>query len=118
VFARACEAMAGAVREILAANGVANEQVAFVVPHQANKRIIDHVARDLGVPPERMGLTIDSLGNTGCASVAITLHRYTPQVQPGAYVVLVTFGGGYSVGAVLLRRVRPAGLRPSGEVAL
>lgn len=106
VFARACEEMANAVRSILSANRIPIEQVALVVPHQANKRILDHVAQELGVSPERIGLTIDNLGNTGCASVAITLHRYTARVRAGAYVVLVTFGGGYSVGAVLLRRMR------------
>ena len=105
VFERACEQMANAVRVLLAANDLSLDDVALVVPHQANKRIIDHVARQLGLPPERMGLTIGSLGNTGCASVAITLHRYTSRVRPGAHVVLVTFGGGYSVGAALLRRM-------------
>ncbi|HLS81216.1 MAG TPA: 3-oxoacyl-[acyl-carrier-protein] synthase III C-terminal domain-containing protein [Steroidobacter sp.] len=76
-----------------------------LVPHQANKRILDHVAQDLALPAERLALTIDTLGNTGCASVAITLHRYADRVAPGEYAVLATFGGGYSVGAALLRRI-------------
>lgn len=104
VFARACHEMANATRSILANNGLGIEDVRLLVPHQANKRIIDHVAHDLGLPGDRAAITITELGNTGCASVAITLHRYASTVAQGEYVVLVTFGGGYSVGSALLRR--------------
>jgi len=105
VFARACQEMAFATRDILARNQLTIDDVRLLVPHQANRRIIDHVAGELGLPPGRAAITIDKLGNTGCASVAITLHRYAHVVEPGQYAVLVTFGGGYSVGAALLRRV-------------
>ena len=104
VFAHACEEMAAATRDILGRNGLNIEHVRLLVPHQANKRIIDHVAEDLGLPPDRAAVTISELGNTGCASVAITLHRFGRMVSSGEYVVLVTFGGGYSSGAALLRR--------------
>jgi 3-oxoacyl-[acyl-carrier-protein] synthase-3 len=96
--------MANETREILDRNDLDISQIRLLVPHQANKRIIDHVAGDLGVPPERAAITISELGNTGCASVAITLHRYAHIVKPDEYVVLVTFGGGFSSGAALLRR--------------
>lgn len=112
VFARACQEMTRAIRELLTNNGMRLEDVRLVVPHQANKRIVDHVAGELGLPEERMALTITELGNTGCASVAITLHRYRSHLAPGDYVVLVTFGGGYSVGAALLRRLP---LRPNSR---
>jgi 3-oxoacyl-[acyl-carrier-protein] synthase-3 len=104
VFAHACHEMANETREILARNALDISQIRLLVPHQANKRIIDHVAGDLGVPPERAAVTISDLGNTGCASVAITLHRHAHLVKAGEYVVLVTFGGGFSSGAALLRR--------------
>lgn len=104
VFAHACHEMAAATREILARNGLNIEHVRLLVPHQANKRIIDHVAKALEIPPERAALTISELGNTGCAGVAITLHRFSHTVAAGEHVVLVTFGGGYSSGAALLRR--------------
>jgi 3-oxoacyl-[acyl-carrier-protein] synthase-3 len=104
VFARACQEMTRAVRNILAGHGLGREDVRLMVAHQANRRIIDWVASELRFPPERVAVTIDSLGNTGCASVAITLHRFANQVLPGQFVVLVTFGGGYSVGAALLCR--------------
>lgn len=105
VFARACQEMASSVRTLLAAHGLGVDALRLLVPHQANKRILDHVAQDLALPAERLALTIDTLGNTGCASVAITLHRYADRVAPGEYAVLATFGGGYSVGAALLRRI-------------
>jgi 3-oxoacyl-[acyl-carrier-protein] synthase III len=104
VFTRACEEMAAAVRSLLAGNRLDIGHVRLLVPHQANKRILDHVANDLELPKDRVALTIDSLGNTGCASVAIALHRFGHAVAAGEWIVLVTFGGGYSVGAALLRR--------------
>jgi 3-oxoacyl-[acyl-carrier-protein] synthase III len=106
VFAQACTEMARAVRNILASNNLGIDDIQLLIPHQANKRIIDHVAKDLGVPTERAALTVDHLGNTGCASVAITFHRNAHRVPVGGYAVLVTFGGGYSAGAALLRRLR------------
>lgn len=105
VFAQACEEMERAIREIVTGNGLTLEDVQLLVPHQANKRIIDHVADALGLPADRCALTVDHLGNTGCASVAITFHRTAHRVAPGGYAVLVTFGGGYSVGAALVRRI-------------
>ena len=99
----ACENMASAVRSLLERNHLSLDEIALVVPHQANGRIISHVAHDLGVPMERFAMTIDELGNTGCASVAISLHRHMQRIERNAHAVLVTFGGGYSVGAALLK---------------
>jgi 3-oxoacyl-[acyl-carrier-protein] synthase III len=104
VFAHACHEMAAATRSIVAKNGLDIAQIRLFVPHQANKRIIDHVAEDLELPADRAAVTISELGNTGCASVAITLHRFGRSVPAGEHIVLVTFGGGYSAGAALLRR--------------
>jgi 3-oxoacyl-[acyl-carrier-protein] synthase III len=103
VFAQASEEMARAIRSVLSGRGLRGDDVRLMVAHQANRRILDRVAGEFGFSPERVALTIDSLGNTGCASVAITLHRYVPQIRRGELVVLATFGGGYSVGAALLR---------------
>jgi 3-oxoacyl-[acyl-carrier-protein] synthase-3 len=106
VFTHACEGMAASIRGLLTSNELTVEDVRLLVPHQANRRILDHVAHDLKLPKGRLALTIDSLGNTGCASVAIALHRYGHAVANGEWIVLVTFGGGYSVGSALLRRMR------------
>lgn len=104
IFMHACREMVAAASEIVERNNVLLEDVRLIVPHQANKRIIDCVIEHLKVPPERVASTIAQLGNTGCASVAITYHRHWQQLAPGELGVLVTFGGGYSAGAALVRR--------------
>jgi 3-oxoacyl-[acyl-carrier-protein] synthase III len=104
IFMHACREMVAAAREIVERNNVPLEDVRLIVPHQANKRIIDCVIEHLKVPPERVASTIAQLGNTGCASVAITYHRNWQRLAPGQLGVLVTFGGGYSTGAALVRR--------------
>ncbi|HMN46509.1 MAG TPA: ketoacyl-ACP synthase III [Povalibacter sp.] len=106
IFMHACREMVAAAHDILGRHGIALEDLKLMIPHQANKRIIDCVIEHLKVPPELAALTIQELGNTGCASVAITYHRYWERLQPGDTGVIVAFGGGYSAGAALLRRVR------------
>lgn len=105
IFMHACREMVAAARDILARHSVALSDVKLIIPHQANKRIIDCVIEHLAVPSELAALTITDLGNTGCASVAITYHRHWQRLQPGESGVMVAFGGGYSAGAVLLRRL-------------
>jgi 3-oxoacyl-[acyl-carrier-protein] synthase III len=105
IFMHACREMVAVATEIVERNKVPLEDVRLIVPHQANKRIIDCVIEHLKVPPERVASTIALLGNTGCASVAITYHRHWQQLAPGQMGILVTFGGGYSAGAALVRRV-------------
>lgn len=104
IFMHACREMVAAASEIVEQNRIPLEDVRLLVPHQANKRIIDCVIEHLKLPPERVASTIAELGNTGCASVAITYHRNWQRLAPGQTGVLVTFGGGYSAGAALLRR--------------
>lgn len=104
IFMHACREMVAAASEIVERNDIPLEDVRLLVPHQANKRIIDCVIEHMKLPPERVASTIAELGNTGCASVAITYHRNWQRLAPGQTGVLVTFGGGYSVGAALLRR--------------
>ncbi|MET0988711.1 MAG: 3-oxoacyl-[acyl-carrier-protein] synthase III C-terminal domain-containing protein [Steroidobacteraceae bacterium] len=105
VFERACEEMANAVRGVLTANELSLGDVALIVPHQANKRIIHHVAKQLGLPPDRMGFTIGSLGTRAVPALPSRCIGTRRRHGRGARVVLVTFGGGYSVGAALLQRV-------------
>lgn len=103
IFMHACREMVAAAQDILARNGLAIDAVQLVIPHQANKRIIDCVTEHLRMAPERVALTIQELGNTGCASVAITYHRNWQRLARGQIGVIATFGGGYSAGAALLR---------------
>jgi 3-oxoacyl-[acyl-carrier-protein] synthase-3 len=108
IFIHACREMVAATREIVEHNGVRLQDVTMLVPHQANKRIIDCVSHHLEMPTLQVPMTIAELGNTGCAGVAITYHRNAHLLGPGQLAVLVTFGGGYSTGAALLRR-KPEG---------
>lgn len=119
VFAQACEHMAAAVRGLLQRNALSIADVNLLVPHQANGRIVTHLRKDLGIATERVAVTIDELGNTGCASVPITLHRFAGEVLPGEHIVLVSFGGGYSVAVALLRRsAARAGAAPRHDVSM
>lgn len=104
IFIHACREMVAATRDIVSHNGVRLEDVAMLVPHQANKRIIDCVTQHLEIPTLQVPMTIAQLGNTGCAGVAITYHRNAHLLAAGQLAVLVTFGGGYSTGAALLKR--------------
>jgi 3-oxoacyl-[acyl-carrier-protein] synthase III len=105
IFMHACREMVAAAHNILDRHGVSLDDVRLMIPHQANQRIINCVIEHLKMPAERAALTIQELGNTGCASVAITYHRHWQRLQPGDTGVIVAFGGGYSAGAALLRRL-------------
>ncbi|MFO1466215.1 MAG: ketoacyl-ACP synthase III [Steroidobacteraceae bacterium] len=105
VFQNACEEMEQISREICAGAKLAPGDLSLVVPHQANLRILQVLAEKLRLDPARIAVSIDKLGNTGSASVPITLHRNESRVPPGGRVLLVSFGGGYSVGAALLERL-------------
>jgi 3-oxoacyl-[acyl-carrier-protein] synthase-3 len=104
VFRHAVRRMAQAGREVLARAGHAVEEVALVVPHQANRRIVDAVTRELGVDPGRVFVNLQEYGNTGSASVPLALWeaRRTGRVAPGDLVLLVSFGAGFHWAGVLL----------------
>ncbi|MFW6093971.1 MAG: 3-oxoacyl-ACP synthase III family protein [Pseudomonadota bacterium] len=105
VFARACEYLADETRTAMASLGLTVADIAWLVPHQANLRILTHVAKALGLPVERCLVTVDQLGNTGCASIPITLELAGGDVAPGDIVATTAFGGGYSCGAAILRKL-------------
>jgi 3-oxoacyl-(acyl-carrier-protein) synthase III len=95
----------GLVRQFLKDSGVDPAQVRHVVPHQANGRMLDDLAADLGLPMATVHRTVDRFGNTGAASVPITLDVAvrSGQVTRGELVLLVAFGGGMAVGMSLVR---------------
>jgi len=104
VFSIACRELQRISELLLSRNGLSVADIALLCPHQANQRIIDHVAAALNVAPEKVGSSIRHYGNTGCASAFITLAERGAALSPGDLVLVPVFGGGYSVGAVLLRR--------------
>ncbi|MBS0614186.1 MAG: ketoacyl-ACP synthase III [Proteobacteria bacterium] len=105
VFHHAVAEMEQIGREILASAGLTQADISLVVPHQANLRILQALAERLGIDASRVAVSIDRLGNTGSASIPITLHRNEARVPPGGKVLMLSFGGGYSVGAALLQRL-------------
>jgi len=104
VFIHACEGMEAAARLLLERNGLQSRDVRLLVPHQANQRIMDHVAERLEMNPGQLASSIALYGNTGCASAIITLVQHQQQLAPGELALVVTFGGGYSAGAALLQK--------------
>ena len=103
VFKFAAEAMTEAIHQVLDRSGVALDDVACIVPHQANERIIKYAAKKLGRPMDLFQLSIANVGNTSAASVPMALaDAYASgRIKPGDKVIVVAFGGGFTSGAVL-----------------
>jgi 3-oxoacyl-[acyl-carrier-protein] synthase-3 len=104
-FRVAVRALEEVAREALAANRLVPSDVALVVPHQANLRILQAVAERLGIPIERVFLNLDRYGNTSAASVPIALDEAVRQgrVRPDDLLLLEAFGAGLTWGAAMLR---------------
>jgi 3-oxoacyl-[acyl-carrier-protein] synthase III len=105
VFRQAVEHISGAMLEACARAGVPIDQVDWFVPHQANQRILDGVARKLGVPPEKVVSTVALHGNTSAASVPLALDVAVAdgRIKPGDLVLMEALGGGLTWGAALVR---------------
>jgi 3-oxoacyl-[acyl-carrier-protein] synthase-3 len=105
VFRHAVTNMAAVVRETLEANGLGADDIDWVVPHQANKRIIDATAKKLGVPEERVVQTVALHGNTSAASVplAVDCALRDGRIKQGDLVLMEAMGGGFTWGATLVR---------------
>jgi 3-oxoacyl-[acyl-carrier-protein] synthase-3 len=105
VFRHAVTRLAEAVDEALAANGLTRADVDWLVPHQANRRIIDAMGRKLGLPAERVVVTVDRHANTSAASVPLALAeaRLDGRIRSGHLVLLEALGGGLTWGSALIR---------------
>jgi 3-oxoacyl-[acyl-carrier-protein] synthase III len=105
IFRHAVERLAQAVDEALTANGVAPAALDWLVPHQANRRIIDAMAKRLGLDAGRVVVTIDRHANTSAASVPLALAEAANdgRLRPGQLVLLEAMGGGLTWGAALVR---------------
>jgi 3-oxoacyl-[acyl-carrier-protein] synthase-3 len=105
VFRHAVVRLAEAVEEALSANGLEKRDVDWLVPHQANLRIIDAMGRKLGLPPERVVVTVDRHANTSAASVPLALAeaRADGRIRTGDLVLMEALGGGLAWGSALVR---------------
>jgi 3-oxoacyl-[acyl-carrier-protein] synthase-3 len=105
VFRHAVVNLAGVLNEVLAEAGLSAADVDWVVPHQANARILDATARKLGLPAEKVVVTVDEHANTSAASVPLALDTAVKdgRIKQGDIVVLEAMGGGFTWGAAALR---------------
>lgn len=105
VFKLAVRAMDDVAREILVAHDIAPSEVACIIPHQANRRIIEAIAQYLEVPIEHFFINLDRYGNTSAASIPLALDeaRKAGRINAGDLVLLVAFGAGLTYGATLVR---------------
>ncbi|MFL5254644.1 MAG: beta-ketoacyl-ACP synthase III [Rhodopila sp.] len=105
VFRHAVTRLAEAVEEALAVNGLTHADVDWLVPHQANSRIITAMGRKLNLPPERVVMTVDRHANTSAASVPLALAeaRADGRIRTGDLVLLEALGGGLTWGSALVR---------------
>ena len=105
VFKHAVKALDSVVDEALTANGLDRHQLDWLVPHQANLRIIEATAKRLDMPMERVVVTVDKHGNTSSGSVPLALDQAVRdgRIQRGQLVLVEAFGGGFTWGSALLR---------------
>jgi 3-oxoacyl-[acyl-carrier-protein] synthase III len=102
VFKAAVKGMADAAYDLLQRNNLTGDDIAWLVPHQANKRIIDATANRMGLPTEKVMLNIQKYGNTTAATIPLCLWEWEKQLHKGDKIVLAAFGGGFTWGATLV----------------
>jgi len=102
VFKYAVSEMAAATQKILERNHLTSQEINYLVPHQANKRIIDATAKHIGLGPEKVLMNIERYGNTTAATIPLLLYDYEAQLQAGDKLLFAAFGGGFTWGAAYL----------------
>ena len=103
VFKAAVKSMADVSEEIMKRNNLTADDVAWLVPHQANKRIIDATSRRMGVGDEKVMLNIEKYGNTTTGTIPLCLWDWESQLKKGDNLVLAAFGGGFTWGSIYLK---------------
>ena len=102
VFKAAVKGMADAAYDLLERNQLTGDDIAWLVPHQANKRIIDATANRMGLSHDKVMLNIQRYGNTTAATIPLCLWEWEKQLHKGDKIVLAAFGGGFTWGATLV----------------
>jgi len=103
VFKFAVVNMADVAAEIMERNKLKADDIAWLVPHQANLRIIDATGRRMGLPPEKVMINIQNYGNTTTATIPLCLWEYEKMLKKGDKLILAAFGGGFTWGSVYLK---------------
>ncbi|MDZ7720895.1 MAG: beta-ketoacyl-ACP synthase III [Balneolaceae bacterium] len=103
VFKKATEGMADVSLEIMERNNLSGDDVTWLVPHQANKRIISATARRMGLSEDKVMINIEKYGNTTAATIPLCLYDWKDQLKDGDSLILSAFGGGLTWGAIYLK---------------
>jgi len=103
VFKHAVSRMADVSVEIMKRNNIAPDELAWLVPHQANLRIIDATAQRMGIRKEQVMINIDRYGNTTAATIPLCLYEWENQLKKGDNVILAAFGAGFTWGAIYVK---------------
>lgn len=105
VFRHAIQKITGVIEETLVMTGYAADEIDLYVPHQANQRILDGIAKKLNVAPEKIVMSLERHGNTSAASIPLALNQAfeTHRLKEGSLVLMEAMGGGFTWGAVLAR---------------
>jgi 3-oxoacyl-[acyl-carrier-protein] synthase III len=103
VFKFAVVNMADVAAEIMERNNLKPEDISWLVPHQANLRIIDATGRRMGLPPEKVMINIQKYGNTTAATIPLCIWEYENQLKKGDVLILAAFGGGFTWGSIYLK---------------
>ncbi len=102
VFKKATTAMADVSAEMMEKHNLTADDVSWLVPHQANLRIIDATANRMGLDPEKVMVNIDRYGNTTAGTIPLCLYDWKDQLKKGDKLILTAFGGGFTWGAIYL----------------
>lgn len=103
VFKHAVSKMSDVSLEIMKRNGLTGENISWLVPHQANVRIIDAVGSRMGLSSDKVMVNIQKYGNTSAGTIPMCLHEWEPQLKKGDNIVLTAFGAGFTWGALYLK---------------
>ena len=103
VFKFAVSNMADVAAKIMERNELSHEDIAWLVPHQANKRIIDATANRMGLDHSKVMMNIEKFGNTTSATLPLLLYDYESQLRKGDNLVFAAFGGGFTWGSIYLK---------------
>jgi 3-oxoacyl-[acyl-carrier-protein] synthase-3 len=103
VFKFAVSNMADVSAEIMERNNLKSEDIAWLVPHQANLRIIDATGRRMGISPEKVMINIENYGNTTTATIPLCMWEYESKLKKGDILILAAFGGGFTWGSIYLK---------------
>jgi 3-oxoacyl-[acyl-carrier-protein] synthase-3 len=103
VFKFAVTKMADVAAEIMARNNLGSEDIAYLVPHQANLRIIDATARRMGIGTEQVMINIERYGNTTGGTIPLCLWEWENKLKKGDNIILAAFGGGFTWGSIWLK---------------